>query len=357
MSNPAINAYFDRRSLGETIFRRRSVPRFLLQAVFNLAGARAHDTDILERDIVVLGRRMAPIITNLTNIPVAKKNSRGKLMFKIPMIGLKSVHKAEDVFKTKVGQTAYDPENAVNAAATAYMDSLAPLEDAIQMREEWYAAMLLRDGKVTVSGTDEEGSLIEFEIDFMRDASLKISLLGSAQWGQDGVSPYNDTKGWRAEQATIDNRATDVIFGSNAINDFLEDPKTLKLLDIKNANFGTIKPETIEAYGSDVTYYGELPEIGHIWSYSGLFVDDDGNTDSLIHPNAVVMFKRGTENSVDYGGVAYIDDGGNTFVDQQARSYSMLVNKEAGAKFDILKSKPMPGLWSPNTTMYIMTKE
>jgi hypothetical protein len=354
-----INAYFDRRAVGDAVVTRRKKCQFLLKKIFHLATARAHHVDVIERDVVKQGRRMAPVITNLGNIPAAKKDAKGKIIFKIPMVALKAISKAEELFRSFVGVSATAELNPqqIKSLAYAYNDTLGPLDDAITDREEWYCAKMLEDGKVTVSGVDEAGETIDFEIDFMRDPDLKIALTDTAQWGETGVSPYEDIIEWRELVATKDIKPDNVLMGSKAIRDFLKDPEVRALLDLKDARFGSIAPEELQEYGSDITYYGNMPEVGHIWSSTEKYVDEAGELQYYVHPDAVILFSDQPENCVDYGAIGVVDDGDNIGIEISPRVYAKETNKGTATVIDYLKSKPMPGLWKPDTTLYARVRE
>ncbi|CAK8987140.1 Portal protein [Cleaved into: Protein B*] [Durusdinium trenchii] len=261
------------------------------------------DEEEIAFDVEIDKRRVSPFVSPLIAGKVVKSKGFRTDKFQPAYIKDKRIFDPTKPIRRAIGeQVGGDPNMsaAQREAANVALETQDQLE-MLTMQEELMAIDAFLDGKTIVDGEGFDA----VEVNFGRDAALTKELLGAARWGEDGVSPYDDVLDWRR---TVRNKSgapvTDIVFGETALDHFLADPKTEKVINTDYAG-NTSVIDLAANVGEGAELQGKLGVTGpNLWSYSQTYTDDDDNEQDAFNPNAVVMGNRKlTEGTRSYGAI------------------------------------------------------
>ena len=78
-----------------------------------------------------------------------------------------------------------------------------------------------------------------------------------------------------------------MIFASDLIDVFLDNPFIKEAMDIRNLQNIEMKPRIVD---DALTYYGKIAELGlEIYSYEEFFLNDDGEEEGIIPSGSCIM--------------------------------------------------------------------
>jgi hypothetical protein len=166
---------------------------------------------------------------------------------------------------------------------------LASQKIKIDNRIEWMRAQALIYGKVTVEGKDYP----RVTIDFQRDPSLTITLVGSAKWDQGTANPLKDLGTGKTSVNNLSGAVVrDYVFGANAWSLFYAklDPTKIQNNTLRGSE-GTVSAfldglEGVEFAGTiaGVNGAGQM----NLWVYTQKYLDEAGVTQDMLDTNTVV---------------------------------------------------------------------
>ncbi len=249
-------------------------------------------------DIVVRkGKRtLAPFVSPKIAGKVVKTSTRSARSYKPAYIKEKWVTEAVDI----IGQSnnVFYAENSSIAEVVAEKIARETQEhkENIIRRIEWMASQVLTTGKVEVKG---EG--VEEVIDFGFDDNQFVVLTDNT-WDKD-VDPIAMMRGWRRERVKAGGIAPDVaVFGSDAIDVFVNNKKVKEALDLRRVDRGIINPEILP---DGATYWGYIPEIAtDIYSYDEWYIDPQtGKEKEMVDSKGVIYGSSKTQAKRIYGAI------------------------------------------------------
>lgn len=272
---------YETASMLEALKLRKRPTTFLRDTFFPLENKSL--TKKIQLDIVKGKRRTAPYVKRTQAATVVARDSMDTNSYEVPFISLKRPLSAEDVLDSRVpGQNLYGATLDQVMAYTLGKD-LAELDDMVTRAEELQAMQGLFDGKVTLTNGDE--------IDFLRDSNHTVTLSGVDRWDQSTGKPFSDFKAWRRLIAKdSDVSAAITVMGSEAFEAFVSNAQVMALLDKLRINLGAIIQENLP---SGVTYYGNLPDIGHLFTYDGFYLDANGDEQPIVPEKKVLISADG----------------------------------------------------------------
>ncbi len=205
---------------------RRGTPRFLLDTFF--PGSTFSDDEQIMFDVEVDNMEVAPFVSPLHAGRVMSDTGYQTKMFKPAYV--KPIHdiKPNEPIRRMLGEAIGGTMSAGQREQALLGQKLILQQDMILRRKEVMAAAALYDGQITVVGPDYPSTLV----DFQRDAALKVELLTTDRWGEDGVSPYDDVEEWIGIVSAKSGAAVNiVVMTPDAWKLYSEDPKLDKRLD------------------------------------------------------------------------------------------------------------------------------
>jgi hypothetical protein len=213
-------------------------------------------------------------------------------------------------------------------------------------REEVMASEALRTGRITVTG-DEYPTVV---VDFQRDPSLTVGLVGSSRWGEAGVNALDNLEDWVARiQEKSGAVGRTVIMDALAWRVFKADPKVEKLLDIRRLRDAADLALGPIAFGQGndlARYVGTIGDLD-FWVYNDRYVDDNDAVQKLL-PDYTVLIGSPTqlEGTRCYGA---IQDEKAGYRAQRFFSKSWL-EEDPAVRWLLLQSAPLIVPYRPNAS-------
>jgi hypothetical protein len=249
-------------------------------------------------DIVVRkGKRtLAPFVSPKVAGKVVKTSTQTVRTYKPAYIKEKWVTEAEDIIG-KTENVFYAENNSISEVlAERITRETQEHKENLVRRVEWMSSQVLTTGKVEVKG---EG--VEEVIDFGFDSNQFVVLTDNT-WDSDTVDPIAMMREWRRERVKAGGIAPNVaVFGSEAIDAFINNAKVKDALDMRRMDRGMINPEVLP---QGVTYWGYIPEIAtDIYSYDEWYIDENGNEKPMVPTKGVVYGSDKTQAKRVYGAI------------------------------------------------------
>ena len=249
-------------------------------------------------------RKMAPFVApRVGGVTVARDGFKTD-KYTAPKIAPQRALTVDDLMIRGLGENVFSNRTPEQRQAEFLVRDLKDLQDMNARRLEWLSAQVLIYGKAILKGyiDYENKNYVEQELDY--NFTNKIFLSGTDQWGKGGAI-YDQLEAWQLQvvEAT-DEKPSIAIFGREALKQFRKDPDIRELMNIRNMNFGEIKPEV---RGKGVSYIGRLPELGlDIITYDSWFVDDDGKSKPYIPSDHIVLANENLGESL-YGAITQME--------------------------------------------------
>lgn len=256
-------------------------------------------------------RRMAPFVAPNVQGRIQRRSGSSIVSYRPAYVKPKDAIRPNEFFKRTPGESlitgTLSPEARRNATVAKL---LGDHRTKIDNRVEWMRAKALIDGMVTVEGRDYP----KVTIDFNRDASLTVTLTGTAQWDEPAVTstadPIGDLQDLRRKINDLTGDvARDYVFGPNAWALFYAsiDPDELQNNEIRGSE-GTISRFLDGLEG--VEYAGDLRGVNgaglmRCWVYSQKVYEDDSSSTltDILDTNTVVLIGDGVQGVDCYGAI------------------------------------------------------
>lgn len=321
------------REMIEAINQTPPVRSFLQRTFFPVD--RTHVAEKVEFDVRKGKRIMAPFVSPRKGGKVITRQGYHTNQFTTPKIAPERPITVDDITKRLIGENIYSPKTPEEREDELLARDMTELEESIDRRKEWMSRQVLYEGKVDVVD-EEEG--IDIQIDF---GFTNIYVLAAdEQWSLATVNPVRTLRPIRKQIIQKTGKAPDImIFASDVIEDFMDNPYVLNAMDVLNMKNVKIEPRVVDPA---LTFYGRIAELDmDIYTYDEWFLNDDGEEESIIPPGTVLMAHSNGEGQIEYGLVTQMED-------KKFRSYeARLVPKVWADETDEVKkvrmtSRPLP---------------
>ena len=275
--------------------------RSFLQRTF-FPGDETHVAEKIEFDVRRGKRIMAPFVSPRKGGKVITRQGYQTNLFTTPKIAPERVLTVDDITKRALGENIYSQRTPAERENELLAKDLTDLEEAIDRRKEWMCRQVLFEGKVDVVD-EEEG--IDVQIDF---GFTNIYVLAAhEEWSLATVDPLKTIRPIRKKIIKDTGKAPDImIFSSDVIEEFLENPFVIKAMNVLNMKNVEIKPRVVDPA---LTFYGRIAELDmDIYTYDEWFLNDEGEEESIIPPGTVLMGHSTGEGQIEYGLVTQMED-------------------------------------------------
>lgn len=264
---------------------------------------KTHDKQKFEIEFRNGGQLIAPFVSEF--IPGTEMIKRGYYsnLYTAPKVAPKRTFTAAEIFFEKqAGETIYGGSSPEERKAKMLADSFAEFEEQITRREELMCIDALYNGKIKVIG---EGVEDEIKYGTVKEVTAAVN------WDQANADIVGDIEAVITDIGSSTGLTIDkIVMDPVTAKLFMTNEKILKLMDIRNANLGSIEPKSL---GAGVIYYGLLAPFNiPIYSYQvqHKVLSADGKTYSVkkLIPEGKVLFAP-SNNEMHYGCAADIEKG------------------------------------------------
>ncbi len=310
---------------------------------------RTHVAEKVEFDIKKGRRIMAPLVSPRKGGKVITRQGFRTNEFTTPKIAPERVLTIDNIATRLMGENIYSQKTPEEREDELLAEDMTDLEESIDRRKEWMARQVLYEGKIDVVD-EEEG--VDVQIDF---GFTNIYVLAAdEQWSLASVNPIKTIKPIRRKIIKDTGKAPDMmIFASDVIEEFMENPHIMKAMDILNMKNVKIEPRVVD---DALTFYGRIAELDmDIYTYDEYFLNDDGEDEAMVPPGTVLMAHSKGEGQIEYGLVTQMED-------RKFRSYEgKLVPKIWADEKDEVKkvrmtSRPLPRPYDVDSWAVIYVK-
>jgi hypothetical protein len=238
-------------------------------------------------DKIRTDKKLAPFVAPNVQGKVIKSRGYSTKAFRPAYVKPKDVVDYTRALKRRAGEQPLGELSIAERFDAALADTLLEMNNRIDNRLEWMAAMAAIYGYVDVEGDDYP--LVR--VDFGRDSSLTATLSGTARWDQSGADPLQNiedirTTSYQLARSPI-NRLT---FGLHAWQSFVKNADVKALLSNQvrggsteyNAKLGDGSPQQFRGILS-----GPNTAPVELWTYADSYTADDGTEVQLFPTNAV----------------------------------------------------------------------
>ena len=236
------------------------------------------------------------------------------------------------------------------------VDNMRLERESIERRWDWMAARATIDGMVTVAGDDYPTQTI----DFKRDTSLTITLVGTARWDQGITTPAPlDDLGAAADAAFNLGYApiTDLVFGLSAWKYFIKSPAVQELLStLRRGNLSefSVLPLTRQSNLQSMGFIDGPGGRFALWRYRNWYSSYDSNGNltvvEYLDPRDVVGYGQSIIGFQMFGAIMDVDAG---FVAEATIFPKMWKEDDPSVVYTMSQSAPLMVPTNPNNTFKI----
>lgn len=324
---------YDTREMLAAIEICPPVRNFLTKTFF--PAEETHTTERVEFDVKKGKRIMAPFVSPRIGGKIIKRQGFQTKEFSTPRLAPERVLTVDDISKRTIGENVYSKRTPAEREDELLAKDYTDLDESIQRRLEWMCRQILFEGKLDV--VDEENG-VDVQVDY---GFTNITVLTSDKyWSLSTVNPIPILKEKRRKIIRDTGTAPDVlIFASDLIDVFINNPFIKESMDIRHLQNVEIKPRIVD---SALTYYGKIADLGlEIYSYDEFFLNDDGKEEGIIPNGACLMAHSAGEGSIEYGLVTQLEQG--EFKSYEAKQVpKVYCDEKSEVKMFRLTSRPLP---------------
>lgn len=324
---------YDTREMLAAIEICPPVRNFLTKTFF--PAEETHTTERVEFDVKKGKRIMAPFVSPRIGGKIIKRQGFQTKEFSTPRLAPERVLTVDDISKRTIGENVYSKRTPAEREDELLAKDYTDLDESIQRRLEWMCRQILFEGKLDV--VDKENG-VDVQVDY---GFTNITVLTSDKyWSLSTVNPIPILKDKRRRIIRDTGTAPDVlIFASDLIDVFINNPFIKESMDIRHLQNVEIKPRIVD---SALTYYGKIADLGlEIYSYDEFFLNDDGKEEGIIPNGACLMAHSAGEGSIEYGLVTQLEQG--EFKSYEAKQVpKVYCDEKSEVKMFRLTSRPLP---------------
>lgn len=263
------------------------VTRFLT-GMFQTSPRNFYNSEEVELDIKRSGQDLAIVVTDLsTGYRMNSADAYTNKSFKAPVFKEAVPLNSFDLLKRMPGQNPFQDPGFRQNVILKMFDAMLGIEEKIRRSIELQASQVLQTGTITLS--DASGTAL-YTIDFQPKTTHFPTV--TISWGESSDDILGDLKSL-AKVIYRDGlqKPDQLIFGEDALEDFLSDDTVIARLDNRRMDLGMIEAPTMRGEGG--TYHGRI-SIGtdkfDIWSYEGFYINPaTGSNTPYITADKVIM--------------------------------------------------------------------
>jgi hypothetical protein len=325
---------------------------WLLRTFFNRE--KMFTSKTIEFDLLDRGRRLAPFVApTVAGKPMRREGYRTRQLSPAYIKPTALVVPTE-AWTRRPGEGyggALTPQQRFDAIVAEYLDEH---EQMIDNRLEWMAAQSLVNGGITISGDDYP----EVYVDFGRDASLTIHLLGAAKWDTVTAAPLVDIEEAALKVRRISKGAivTDLVMDGATWNLLKGHASVQDLLDVRFRR--SLGQESRIEQGprtklNEALYVGTINGTLDLWVYDSYYNDDAGAEQPYIPPYTVLGIARNALEGTQYFGAILDLDAG--LEPRRSFSKSKVQFNPSGLEL-VTQSGPLVAPKRPNAMFTLVVK-
>ena len=284
-------------------FNKEAPTSLFLTSLFQARPENYHNSEEVEVDIMRSGEDVAIVVVDpSTGYRMNQADLYTNKSFKPPMFKEAVPINAFSLLKREFGDNPFADRDFQAKATVKALRSARKVENKIIRSIELQASQILQTGVITF--IDASGNTL-YTLDYQAK-SAHFPTAGTT-WGAGGADPLNDLES--LAEVIRNNGQVDVdqiIMGSDAWEEFVQDSRVLNALDNRRLNIGAISP--MAAGGTSGGNYRGTLDLGNykvdVWTYGGRYKHPStGTVTQYLDPAKVIMRHSAARMDASFGGI------------------------------------------------------
>jgi len=334
---------------GETI--NRNDPRTQLPPVLTVRPAstffRDHffsgsdeyfPTENVEWDKVLEGAPMARFVGDDLTVEATERATFSTDEIKTPIMQERRIIGAKDIARRTAGENIFSPKTEAQRAQELHADDLKFCLNSIDNRIENMCAEFMINGRVDILGLG-----VKREINYFHPN--REALLGNDRWGQPNGDIHGDLCRKAEELGHLGYTVDEVFMSPETWRIMYQDTLIQKLLDIRNFEFGSFKPEQVSKYGAARAVGFLSDPFVTIYTQNAEYGPRGGRRRQLPIGTVIFSSPEARQNKLGYGAVTYMDENEN-WVTVSGRYIQQFFKERRPPREEVLvtsRAVPIPG--------------
>lgn len=249
-------------------------------------------------------RRMAPVVHEGAGGVLMGRDGYETLEIGFCTIAPERIIENNDLKGRSFGENVLGAMTPQQREKKMLAKDLTDMRKAIQRRREWMARQVLLTGKLSVFRYTNEGR--DLKTTLVADYGFTQNYTPDTPWGDAGAKIDRDMK--NIVDMVYDGLgvAEVMVMAPDAADAMLENSNYIKNYDLKNADMGKI---STKYRGQGVRFIGYNSDGVEMYSFSGKFLDDDGQMKPYLPSGTVLVGGKGIL-KCPHGPVTQVEDPG-----------------------------------------------
>lgn len=265
------------------------IPTGFFTGMFAVRPGNVYDSEEVEIDIQRSGEDVAVVVYDISaGYRMNSDDLYTNKAFKPPVYKESFTVNAFSLIKRQPGQNPFQSPVFRANLTNQIFRGMVKIDEKIRRAIELQASQVLQTGKLVL--TDLNGQPA-YELDFKPKATHFVT--AAIAWDAVGSTKLNDLKNL-CDVIRNDGqvRPDQVIFGSDAFDEFLKDDEVYKLFESRRIDRGMIS--SVPNRGEDAAQYRGTIDIGayklDVWTYGGTYKDPQtGTVTEFMDPAKVIV--------------------------------------------------------------------
>ena len=249
-------------------------------------------------------QRMAPFVVPGTGGVLMPRDGFETLEIGFPTVAPERIVDKKSITGRSFGEKVLGAMTPQQRARKQMTQDLIDMRKAIQRRREWMALQVLLTGKLEIFEYTNAGRNIK--TNKVADYHFTNHYTPDIAWDQAGAKVDDDMR--EAYDLVYDGlgNVTVIVMDPDAASAMIHNSDYMKQFDQKNADMGQINTRYV---GQGVRYWGRNADGVDMYSFSGKYMDDDGNYKRCLPSGTVLVGAQGIL-KVPHGPVMQVEEPG-----------------------------------------------
>lgn len=249
-------------------------------------------------------QQMAPFVVPYTGGVPMKRNGFETRRIGFPTIAPERVVDIRDLTARMFGEAVFGAMTPEQRSKKIQARDLMELRAAIQRRTEWMAREVMLTGKLEIFRYTNEGR--DKETTMVADFGFTNKFVPDTAWDQAGAKIVDDMMAIYDLVYDGLGQVDIMVMAPDVAAAILNNEAYMKNMDMRNVDMGDIKTKY---RGQGVRFIGRNADGVEMYSHSGKFVNDQGNTEAMMPSGTLIAGSKGLLKKL-YGPVTLVEGTG-----------------------------------------------
>lgn len=269
-------------------------------------------TDIFSTEEVLVefregNKKLAPFVSPRKNGMTILREGHSMHGYAPANIAPKRPLTIDDLKKKGFGEALFSNLTPAQRQMALILRDTSEMDAMISRREETMAAeTMLTNGCIMKHYADKGDEYEEKEIHFYDDENNPAVYTPAVSWNEQTSDKIADLYQMILFLTQKGNAATDVLLGSAAAKEFMNDERIQKLLDLKNYDIGSVAPIKLTTGATRLAHINIMGHPVDILMYEQNYESDHGQIKPYIPPEKIIVTAPNAGRTA-YGAVTQVE--------------------------------------------------